>query len=162
MHEQGIRHQDIKPSNIIHKGSRILFTDFSSSFTFVVGHTTSTENPSRSSPMYTAPEVTYRSSGMGGLRRHGRSSDIFALGCVFCDMLSVWQGQSLSEFHDYLSPADLASYGSFNYSDALPMVKEKLKSSTLFSQCVQSIVTTYSCRDPAQYVEPRSMVHVRL
>jgi serine/threonine protein kinase len=90
--------------------------------------------------MYAAPEVTYRSSGMGGLRRHGRSSDIFALGCVFCDMISVWKGQSLSEFHEYLSQADSASYGSFRYSDAIPMVEEKLQSSILFFQCVQPML----------------------
>jgi serine/threonine protein kinase len=34
MHQQGIRHQDFKPSNIIHKGARIFFTDFSSSCAF--------------------------------------------------------------------------------------------------------------------------------
>ncbi|KAF1837889.1 kinase-like protein, partial [Decorospora gaudefroyi] len=55
MHEKGIRHQDIKPSNIIHKGNRVYFTDFSSSCAFDVGRTTSTDNPSRSSPMYAAP-----------------------------------------------------------------------------------------------------------
>jgi serine/threonine protein kinase len=47
MHEQGIRHQDIKPSNIIHKGERVYFTDFRSPCAFDVGHTTSTDSPSR-------------------------------------------------------------------------------------------------------------------
>lgn len=89
MHRKGIRHQDIKPSNIVHKSSKIFFTDFSSSFTFIVGHTTSTEHPSRSSPMYAAPEIAHKAFVIGNLNRHGRQSDIFALGCVFCDMLSV-------------------------------------------------------------------------
>lgn len=56
MHSQGIRHQDIKPSNIIHRGSSVFFTNSSSSNTFAVGHTTSTDKPCRSSSMYAAPE----------------------------------------------------------------------------------------------------------
>jgi serine/threonine protein kinase len=51
LHGEGVRHQDIKPSNIIHKGDQIYFTDFSSSCAFEVGQTTSTENPARSSAM---------------------------------------------------------------------------------------------------------------
>jgi hypothetical protein len=100
MHENGVRHQDIKPSNIIHKGEKVYFTDFSSSCAFDVGRTTSTENPSRSSPMYAAPEITDKYQG--SLRRHGRASDIFALGCVFCDMLSVLIGRSVHYFQEYL------------------------------------------------------------
>jgi serine/threonine protein kinase len=100
MHESGIRHQDIKPSNIIHKGDDIYFTDFSSSSTFEVGRTTSTENPARTSYMYAAPELTAKLAG--SRERHGRASDIFALGCVFCDMLTVLTDRTVSSFHEYL------------------------------------------------------------
>jgi serine/threonine protein kinase len=142
MHERGIRHQDIKPSNIIHRGARIFFTDFSSSAAFDVGHTTSTENPSRSSPMYAAPEITNRSSDVGGLVRHGRSSDIFALGCVFCDMLNAWKGRSCAEFHDYLSsgvdgtkskdhPARLVLY-----SLKVPLIRKRFSTAPLFDQFI--------------------------
>lgn len=44
--------QDIKPSNVIHRGSDIIFTDFSSSSRFEIGPTTSTENPARTSAIY--------------------------------------------------------------------------------------------------------------
>ncbi|KAF2786848.1 kinase-like protein, partial [Melanomma pulvis-pyrius CBS 109.77] len=57
IHAQGIRHQDIKPSNIIHLKDHIFFTDFSSSSRFDPGSTTSTENPARASARYSAPEV---------------------------------------------------------------------------------------------------------
>jgi serine/threonine protein kinase len=57
MHSEGIRHQDIKPSNIIHKGNQVFFTDFSSCARFQVGHTTSTANPAQSTAMYAAPEA---------------------------------------------------------------------------------------------------------
>lgn len=70
MHSSGVRHQDIKPSNIIHRGSTIYFTDFSSSSQFQIGQTTSTENPARTSAMYSAPEVI---NCDGVLNRHGRA-----------------------------------------------------------------------------------------
>jgi len=52
MHSQDIRHQDIKPSNVIYRGSDIFFTAFSSSSRFEIDPTTSTENPARTSAMY--------------------------------------------------------------------------------------------------------------
>jgi hypothetical protein len=98
MHSQGIRHQDIKPSNIIHRGEKIFFTDFSSASHFDVGHTTSTENPARSTLMYSAPETI----GLGEtFTRHGRGTDVFALGTVFCEMLTVYRNRSVSQFHEY-------------------------------------------------------------
>jgi len=89
IHSKGIRHQDIKPSNIIHRGEYILFTDFSSSGRFQPGSTTSTESPSRASDMYSAPEVLDRLDENDQYKRHGTGSDIFSLGCVFAEMLSV-------------------------------------------------------------------------
>lgn len=96
MHASGIRHQDIKPSNIIYKGNQVLFTDFSSSAEFEVGHTTSTDSPARSTPMYCAPEETL------GITKHGTTTDIFSLGCVLSDMLTAVEGRKVSEFRDYL------------------------------------------------------------
>ncbi|KAF2114849.1 kinase-like domain-containing protein [Lophiotrema nucula] len=100
MHNQGIRHQDIKPSNIIIKGRQVYFTDFSSASRFDVDKTTSTEEPARSSAMYGAPEVVSKRSGF--LEKHGRLSDIFSLGAVFCEMLTVTEGRTVHAFHDYL------------------------------------------------------------
>jgi serine/threonine protein kinase len=100
MHAGGIRHQDIEPSNIIQKGDDIYFTDFSLSSTSEAGRTTSTENPSRTSYMYSAPEVTAKLTGVR--QRHGRASDIFALGCVLYDMWSVLTDWTVSSFHEFL------------------------------------------------------------
>lgn len=165
MHERGIRHQDIKPSNIIHRGARIFFTDFSSSAAFDVGHTTSTENPSRSSPMYAAPEITNRSSGVGGLVRHGRSSDIFALGCVFCDMLNAWKGRSCAEFHDYLSsggdgtnnkdhPARLVLY-----SMKVPLIRKRFSTVALFDQFILPMLAIDRLERPTA---ARTLLTIRL
>ena len=103
LHGQGVRHQDIKPSNIIHRNSHIFFTDFSSSSRFEVGQTTSTENPARTSAMYGAPEVIDAFQDDGKLKRHGRAADIFSLGAVFSEMLSVIDGRAVNKYHEFLS-----------------------------------------------------------
>lgn len=103
LHGQGVRHQDIKPSNIIHRNSHIFFTDFSSSSCFEVGQTTSTENPARTSAMYGAPEVIDVFQDDGKLKKHGRAADIFSLGAVFSEMLSVIDGRAVNEYHEFLS-----------------------------------------------------------
>jgi serine/threonine protein kinase len=104
IHDQGVRHQDIKPSNIIHRGSIVYFADFSSSSHFDIGQTTSTDNPAATSMMYRAPEVAnpvlHDQNGNHSIQRHGRGTDVFALGCVFMEMLVVMDGGSLSDFHD--------------------------------------------------------------
>jgi serine/threonine protein kinase len=97
MHGQGIRHQDIKPSNIIHRTGDVYFTDFSSSSQFEIGQTTSTETPARISQMYGAPEVVQ--DGYSG--RHGLATDIFSLGCVFLEMLTVIDGRTINDFHQH-------------------------------------------------------------
>jgi len=101
MHNQGIRHQDIKPSNIIHRRQRIFFTDFSSSSRFDIGRTTSTENPARISAMYGAPEVVQSLQDNSDFRKHGRGTDIFSLGCVFLEMLTVIDGRLIDDFYEF-------------------------------------------------------------
>lgn len=141
MHASGVRHQDIKPSNIIHKGDHIFFTDFSSSSSFKVGHTTSTENPTRSTPMYGAPEVT---SERG---KHGRTTDIFSLGCVFSDILSVVEGRTVLSFQDYLRSNGNAAAtdtkqvsGSLKYSEKIQAIKKWFSGSLVFNTHVSHML----------------------
>jgi hypothetical protein len=120
MHSKGVRHQDIKPSNIIHRRSAIYFTDFSSASQFDVGQTTSTENPARTSAMYAAPEVISNSEN---LNRHGRGTDVFALGAVFTEMLAVIRGHSIEEYHRFLlDPHD--SYSSIHARPVTPAARQ--------------------------------------
>lgn len=129
MHAKGVRHQDIKPSNIIHKGNKIFFTDFSSCGIFQVGYTTSTANPVRSTAMYAAPEADLSKD-----ERYGRSFDIFALGCVFCEMLTVETGRTVSAFHESLSSSEDPR---LRYSEHLPAVREWFgQSENSFLNCV--------------------------
>lgn len=141
MHATGIRHQDIKPSNIIRKGDHVFFTDFSSSSFFKIGHTTSTENPTRSTPMYGAPEVT---SDRG---KHGRTTDIFSLGCVFSDMLSVVEGRTVLSFQDYLrNNGQLAATDAtplpraLSYSEKIPVINNWFADSHIFNSHVSQML----------------------
>jgi serine/threonine protein kinase len=121
MHRQGFRHQDIKPSNIIQRGPDIFFTDFSSSSAFEVGATTSTETPAYNSKMYAAPE-TIKTTQSDQYQRHGLGSDIFSLGCVFAEMLTVLDGKKVSEFQEFCLHEEMAakpekSWSMLLYSD---------------------------------------------
>ena len=100
MHSKGVRHQDIKPSNIVYQGTNIFFTDFGSSGRFELGRTTSTETPARKSLMYAAPEMV-GTLHEDAYKRHGLGADIFSLGCVFMEMLTVLDGRRMQDFHDF-------------------------------------------------------------
>lgn len=122
------------------KDSRLFFTDLGSSSRFSQGHTTSTDSFSSFTPMYAAPEINGRYGHPDSLGRYGRSADIFALGCVFCDMLSVWQGQSLNDYHSYLSTNAGTFYRSFRYSERVDMLGPRFRPSTLFPQCIEPML----------------------
>lgn len=142
MHDEGVQHQDIKPTNIIHRGDHIFFTDFSSARNFKVGQTTSTANPGRSTAMYAAPEYTLALGN--STARFGRAFDVFGLGCVFCDMLTVENNHTVSDLHDFLLSVDQATEqeaetlrGKLRYSEKIPSIHEWSKDgSTLFDGCI--------------------------
>lgn len=91
-HAQRVRHKDIKPTNILIKGNDVLYADFGLSKYFEESETTMTNgHPGPKSPMYCAPEVA-----AGEERR--RSADVWSLGCVFLEMVTVMSGKSLAEF----------------------------------------------------------------
>ncbi|KAJ4364676.1 hypothetical protein N0V83_009273 [Neocucurbitaria cava] len=163
MHGKGIRHQDIKPSNIIHKGERIYFTDFSLSCAFDLGNTTSTDNPSRSSPMYAAPEIVDKYNGE--IKRHGRASDIFALGCVFCDMLTILTGRSVSSFHEMLaSDKNTANEdtsqirGPLYYSRKLSSIHTWFASSHIFAEHISEMLGSERTSRPSAFAVVQGLV----
>lgn len=95
LHSKGIRHEDIKPSNIIHRGNRVLFTDFGSSTQFEPEIRTSTDTPAYGTPRYQAPEVHDKQ------QEHGARSDIFPLGCVFVEILTAMAGGDVHDLHNF-------------------------------------------------------------
>ncbi|KAF2824320.1 kinase-like protein [Ophiobolus disseminans] len=117
LHENKIRHKDIKPSNILLSRDGIWITDFGAAKDFTADLTSTSESRERGTLRYCAPEVfTYEESG--------RSADIFSLGCVFLEMVVVLShSHTLTEL-EALRPLKNRSYeANLDYIDqwlALP------------------------------------------
>jgi serine/threonine protein kinase len=146
IHGQGVRHQDIKPNNIIYRGDTdIYFTDFSSAAQFEVGQTTSTDNPGRTSARYAAPEVV---DADGLQRRHGRATDVFSLGTVFCEMLAVILGSSVHEFRKALTQplasedckSPIRPNGSVFYGQVTARIYDYFKDNSFCQKCVHGML----------------------
>jgi serine/threonine protein kinase len=100
MHDQGIHHEDIKPSNIVHRGRTVFFTDFSSSRRLEEGHDTSTASPALASKLFAALEAIC--DDLRNPQRHGSKTDVFALGLVFLEMYTILRDFTLESLHQFL------------------------------------------------------------
>lgn len=89
LHEQCIRHKDIKPSNILLNSGTVYLCDFGISKDWT-GSNPTTEGPSYLTRGYCSPEVWRK-----GLRND--ASDVWSLGRVFCDMFTILVGRPLDE-----------------------------------------------------------------
>jgi serine/threonine protein kinase len=120
-HRNKILHQDIKPSNIIIKGLKVYLADFGLARDFKAYDTSKTSNyHTCGTPIYRAPEVKPDSP-------RGRQADVFSLGCVFSEMISVYCRHSMDEYQQArrLSAAD-NEHGSVAFRDSLPAVNRWL------------------------------------
>lgn len=90
-HGKSVRHKDIKPGNILVKEKQVFLTDFGIAVDFAELDVSYTTNTFNATTKYRAPESEY---GMP----HGRQADIFSLGCVFSEMLTVSNRKSRDEF----------------------------------------------------------------
>lgn len=90
LHTFKIRHRDIKPQNILVKGSHVYLTDFGISLDWEhLSRSTTTEDTAKS-PLYCAPEVAR-------WEKRNTSADIWSLGCVFVEMLTLIKGRTIEE-----------------------------------------------------------------
>ena len=96
LHEQSIRHKDIKPSNILVHSGNVLYTDFGLAldFTDKDGSTTASM-VNGMTPRYCAPEVA-------NYEPRNTSSDIWSLGVVFLEMTAVLKGRTVEYIYDFL------------------------------------------------------------
>jgi len=91
-HQEKVKHEDIKPSNILIRNHQPHLADFGSAIDFSLMETsTSTDEYITGTPVYWPPEP---------VMQRGRAADVFALGCVFSEMLTVRQHKSLQEYRD--------------------------------------------------------------
>jgi tRNA A-37 threonylcarbamoyl transferase component Bud32 len=91
-HQESVKHEDIKPSNILIREHQPYLADFGSAIDFShLDASTSPDEYVTGTPVYWPPEQ---------LDQRGRKADVFALGCVFSEMLTVRQHQSLQEYRD--------------------------------------------------------------
>ncbi|CAG5179471.1 uncharacterized protein ALTATR162_LOCUS9296 [Alternaria atra] len=96
LHEQSIRHKDIKPSNILVHGGNVLYTDFGLAldFTDKDGSTTASM-VNGMTPRYCAPEVA-------NYEPRNTSSDIWSLVVVFLEIAAVLKDRTVDYVYNFL------------------------------------------------------------
>lgn len=87
-HKQEIKHKDLKPSNILLSANGLWVTDFGTATDFSILTTSATENGERGTPKYFAPEVAV-------YEPNGRAADIFSMGCIFFEIITLSIGYDL-------------------------------------------------------------------
>jgi serine/threonine protein kinase len=123
VHENTTKHMDIKPQNILVRKApfdldkrRIYLADFGLSRSFAAQGHSQTDGPTSRTPRYCAPEVYH-------YERRGRSADVFSLGCVFAEMLTVIGGRHPHDFADWRR----SESGDESFHANLPKVAEWLE-----------------------------------
>jgi serine/threonine protein kinase/ankyrin repeat protein len=95
LHDNNIRHKDIKPGNILLKRNDIYITDFGTAIEFD-GDKSMTKGTVRAkTTQYQSPEVAR------GAKR-GTSSDIWSLGVTYLEMTTVLRGETLESMQNFL------------------------------------------------------------
>ncbi|PSN72543.1 kinase-like protein [Corynespora cassiicola Philippines] len=96
LHGEKVRHKDIKPGNILISGHRVYLCDFGISRDWSSYENSTTEGePQKFTRRYCSPEVINHEA-------RNTSSDIWSLGCVFLELVSVIKGYPLEEVNEFL------------------------------------------------------------
>ncbi|CAN9192575.1 unnamed protein product [Alternaria alternata] len=112
LHDNRIRHKDIKPSNILIKNDQVYFTDFGTSLDWSGRDNSVTETASPTTPRYCAPEV------MAYIKRN-TASDIWSFGCVFLEMWTVLKHRTLKDLRAYMMTQGTGAEGYHSNLEAI-------------------------------------------
>ena len=117
LHEQNVRHKDIKPGNILVDGGKILFTDFGLSFDFIDANgSTTLSMVNGMTPRYCAPEVAMQEP-------RNTSSDVWSLGVVFLEMIVVLKGKTMGYIDEFFEQhGSQQAYVRTNYTAFVELV----------------------------------------
>ena len=116
-HKLKIKHQDIKPSNILIKHHQPYLCDFGLAKDFAETDTSASRGHKvQGNSAYRAPEVIPN-------QNRGRKADVFALGCVYSEMFTVTHGRSVENYRDARQET-----GSTVFRDCLSTVESWLRS----------------------------------
>ncbi|KAL5426249.1 hypothetical protein PMIN05_011727 [Paraphaeosphaeria minitans] len=124
LHEEGVRHKDIKPGNILLSDGLVYLCDFGISRDWSKAeHSTTEDEVLKLTPRYCAPEVF-------GREPRNTKSDVWSLGCVFFEIISVVKGYPMEELNSFLLDAseDQSSRGLWCALDAMTAWMEKIRS----------------------------------
>ncbi|KAL8694794.1 MAG: hypothetical protein Q9218_000640 [Villophora microphyllina] len=89
LHRQQVRHKDIKPQNILVRQRKVYITDFGLAISWkTLGKGTTTGEHGPISREYAAPEVMDNDS-------RNISADVWSLGCVYLEMITVLKGETI-------------------------------------------------------------------
>ncbi|KAI4218260.1 MAG: hypothetical protein L6R36_009048, partial [Xanthoria steineri] len=96
LHTQRIRHRDLKPANILVKDFRVYIADFGTARDWSLALDTTMDSGVPTTAPYMAPEVAHRSP-------KNSAADMWSLGVVFLDMVTVLRGQSLPKMRRFIA-----------------------------------------------------------
>ncbi|KAL9616062.1 MAG: hypothetical protein Q9160_009033, partial [Pyrenula sp. 1 TL-2023] len=96
LHNNRIRHKDIKPQNVLVKGHQIFLTDFGISLDWSDLTQSTTSGPTIKTPRYCAPEVAEN------LPRN-TFADVWSLGCVFLEIWTALKGEKIESLVSFLT-----------------------------------------------------------
>jgi serine/threonine protein kinase len=119
LHRESVKHKDIKPQNILVDGYSVYLADFGLSCYFGDTGQSQSKGSTSHTPLYCAPEVAES-------KPRGTRADIFSLGCVFLEMISVIGGETIESLRELFTDAN-GSKAYHKNTDKIPTWVNRLK-----------------------------------
>lgn len=123
LHDEGIKHRDIKPKNVLVHRANVLLADFGISRDFL----DTTSGPTAVTRRYCAPE-------MAAYEGRNESSDVWSLGCVFLEMQNALLDNDLAWLKTYYETHGTASTHFYANPQATEGLLEEWQTATNLTQ----------------------------